>query len=84
MDPATNAVHSAIKSDVQSTYCKEQTVKYTSFYKRDLKEMVEHWLRYQLNENDVGKYDKAKRREVMDGVRSSDPFNSFHTTHMEF
>ena len=43
---------------------------YTTFYKRDLSKMVEHWLRYELNDNEVGKNDKAERRQVMDGVRS--------------
>ena len=46
--------------------------------------MVEHWLRGQLNSNQVGKYDKSKRREVMDGVRSSDPTNPFYLSRLEF
>ena len=46
--------------------------------------MVEHWLRGQLNNNEVGKYDKVKRREVMGGVRSSDPANLFYLSRLEF
>ena len=51
-DPVTHILHTATKPEVCFAYCQEQAVKYTYFYKRDLKEMVEHWLHYQLNECD--------------------------------